>query len=103
MGSLLPSQAIPRAVEELLGVTDDDVDNISSFPRTVAGVCTAATLRQSKTGETKISVRSVPGYDSSAVTAKFGGGGHKGAAGATTSLPLEEAAEQIKNVMLEQA
>ena len=93
--------AIPRAVEELLGVTDDDVDNISSFPRTVAGVCMAATLRQSKTGETKISVRSVPGYDSSAVTAKFGGGGHKGAAGATTSLSLEEAEKAVKAAMLE--
>ena len=30
--------AIPRAVEEEIGVTQDDMDNISSFPRTVAGV-----------------------------------------------------------------
>ena len=92
--------AIPRAVEELLGVTDDDVDNISSYPRTVEGVCMAATLRQSKTGETKISLRAVPGYDAAAVCGCFGGGGHKGAAGATTSLPLEEAAKAVKAAML---
>ena len=89
------------AVEELLGVTDDDVDNLSSYPRTVEGVCMAATLRQSKTGDTKISVRAVPGYDAAAVCARFGGGGHKGAAGATTSLPLEEAAKAVKAAMLE--
>ena len=92
--------AIPRVVEELLGVTDDDVDNISSYPRTVEGVCMAATLRQSKTGETKISLRAVPGYDAAAVCGCFGGGGHKGAAGATTSLPLEEAAKAVKAAML---
>ena len=92
--------AIPRAVEELLGVTDDDVENLSSYPRTVEGVCMAATLRQSKTGDTKISLRAVPGYNAAAVCAKFGGGGHKGAAGATTSLPLEEAAEAVKEAML---
>jgi len=100
-GGKLALVAIPRAVEELLGVTDDDVDNLSSYPRTVEGVCMAATLRQSKTGDTKISVRAVPGYDAAAVCARFGGGGHKGAAGATTSLPLEEAAKAVKAAMLE--
>ena len=94
--------AIPRAVEDLLGVTDDDTDNISGYPRTVAGVCMAATLRQSKTGETKISIRAIPGYDASAVCAKFGGGGHKGAAGASTALSLEEAVKAVEVAMLEQ-
>lgn len=93
--------AIPRAVEDLLGVTDDDMDNISSYPRTVAGVCMAATLRQSKEGETKISVRAIPGYDAAAVCARFGGGGHKGAAGASTHLGLEEAAKLLESYMLE--
>ena len=92
--------AIPRAVEDLLGVTDDDMDNISSYPRTVAGVCMAATLRQSKEGQTKISVRAVPGYDAAAVCAAFGGGGHKGAAGASTHLGLEEAAKKLEEEML---
>ena len=93
--------AIPRAVEDLLGVTDDDMDNISSYPRTVAGVCMAATLRQSKEGETKISVRAIPGYDAAAICARFGGGGHKGAAGASTHLELEEAAKLLESYMLE--
>ena len=92
--------AIPRAVEDLLGVTEDDMDNISSFPRTVAGVEMAATLRQTKDGQTKLSLRAVPGLDAAAVCARFGGGGHKGAAGATMALPLEEAAFAVKEAML---
>ncbi len=92
--------AIPRAVEDMIGVTDDDMDNISSYPRTVAGVCMAATLRQTKDGETKISVRAVPGYDASEVCGRFGGGGHKGAAGASTHLGLEEAVKLLEEAML---
>ena len=93
--------AIPRAVEEELGVTQDDMDNISSFPRTVAGVCMAATLRETDDGGSKISVRAVPGYDATKVTEKFGGGGHKGAAGGSLKLPLEEAAKVVAKAMLE--
>ena len=93
--------AIPKEVEESIGVTEDDMDNISSFPRTVAGVCMAATLRQTADGDTKMSVRAVPGYDATVVTTKFGGGGHKGAAGASFKLPLEEAAKAVETVMLE--
>ena len=93
--------AIPRAVEEEIGVTPDDMDNISSFPRTVAGVCVAATLRETADGDTKISVRAVPGYDAAKVTEKFGGGGHKGAAGASLKMPLGEAAAAVEKAMLE--
>lgn len=93
--------AIPRSIEKEIGVTEDDMDNISSFPRTVAGVCIAATLRETADGATKISVRAVPGYDAARVTERFGGGGHKGAAGATVKLPLEEAALAVEKAMLE--
>ena len=92
--------AIPRAVEEEIGVTEDDMDNISSFPRSVAGVKMAATLRETSDGDTKMSVRAVPGYDATRVTVVFGGGGHKGAAGASFKLPLEKAAEEVEKVML---
>ena len=94
--------AIPRAVEDLIGVTDDDMDNISSFPRTVSGVRMAATLRQTREGETRISVRAIPGYDAARVCETFGGGGHKGAAGATTRLGLEDTAKLLEEIMLRQ-
>ena len=92
--------AIPKAVEESIGVTEDDMDNISSFPRTVAGVCMAATLRETSDGDTKMSVRAVPGYDATKVTVPFGGGGHKGAAGASMKKTLAEAVKLVEEVML---
>ena len=100
-GGTMAVCAIPRGIEEELGVTPDDMDNISSFPRTVAGVCVAATLRETAEGDTKISVRAVPGYDAAKVTEKFGGGGHKGAAGASLKMPLNEAALAVEKAMLE--
>ena len=93
--------SIPKSVELEIGVTEDDMDNISSFPRTVAGVCIAATLRETAEGATKISVRATPGYDATKLTVPFGGGGHKGAAGAFLQMPLEEAAQAMEKAMLE--
>ena len=93
--------AIPRAVEEAIGVTEDDMDNISSFPRTVAGVCMAATLRETKEGDVKLSVRAIPGYDATIVTSQFGGGGHKGAAGATMKMSLSDAALAVEKAMMD--
>ena len=93
--------AIPKAVENEIGVTEDDMDNISSFPRSISGVCMAATLRETREGDVKLSVRAIPGHDATIVTGKFGGGGHKGAAGATLKLSLEDAAAAVKAAMLE--
>ena len=87
---------IPAAVEAELGATEDDMDNICSFLRTLAGVKLAATLRETEDGQViKVSVRGVPGWDAAAVCAKFGGGGHKGAAGCSIRMPLAEAAEAV--------
>ena len=93
--------AIPKAVEESIGVTEDDMDNISSFPRTVAGVCMAATLRETKDGDVKLSVRAIPGFDATIITGQFGGGGHKGAAGASMKMSLSDAAAAVEKAMLE--
>lgn len=92
--------AIPRKVEQELGVNEDDMDNISNFPRTVAGVCIASTLRENADGTVKLSVRAVPGYDATKIAVQFNGGGHKGAAGARILLPLNQAAEAVEEVML---
>ena len=92
--------AIPRSVERELGVTEDDMDNISSFPRTLEGVKMAATLRETEDGA-KLSVRAVPGWDAARVAARFGGGGHNGAAGATLRLSLPQAAQAVEEAMLE--
>ena len=93
--------AIPKSVEEEIGVTEDDMDNISSFPRTVAGVCMAATLRENRDGTVKLSIRAIPTFDATRVAGVFGGGGHRGAAGATLKMGLSDAALAVEKAMLE--
>ncbi len=91
--------ALSAQVERDLGLTEDDLENVSGFPRSIEGVKIAATLRQTGDGFVKISVRALPGYDAAAVCAKFGGGGHKGAAGAILKAELEEAAAMVSMEM----
>ena len=87
--------ALPKAVEQECGAGEDDLDNISGFPRTIEGVKLAVTIREEGTGRVKMSVRAVPGQDASAPCAKFGGGGHKGAAGASMNMTMDEAVEAV--------
>ena len=86
---------LPKAVEIACGAGEDDLDNISGFPRTIEGVKLAVTIREEGTNRVKMSVRAVPGQDASALCAKFGGGGHKGAAGASMNLTMEEAVKAV--------
>lgn len=93
--------AIPKSVEQALELTEDDLENIASFPRTIAGVCMAATLRESADGCARASVRAVPGYNAAAVCEVYGGGGHAGAAGTDIRLPLTQAAAALGQTMME--
>ena len=90
--------AIPKAVEDT--VTRDDLEGIPGFLRSIEGVKMSATLRCTEDGS-KMSVRAVPGYDCTVICAPFGGGGHKGAAGASTTLPLEEMEQAVIRAMEE--
>jgi len=86
---------LPKATEQEFGANEDDLDNISGFPRTIEGVKLAVTIREEGEGRVKMSVRAVPGQDAAALCAKFGGGGHKGAAGASMNATLDEAVTAI--------
>ena len=86
---------LPKAVEIACGAGEDDLDNISGFPRTIEGVKLAVTIREEGTNRVKMSVRAVPGQDASALCAKFGGGGHKGAAGASMNMTMDEAVKAV--------
>lgn len=86
---------LPKAVEVECGANEDDLDNISGFPRTIEGVKLAVTIREEGIHRVKMSVRAVPGQDAAALCAKFGGGGHKGAAGASMNMSMDEAVAAV--------
>ncbi|NLJ32147.1 MAG: bifunctional oligoribonuclease/PAP phosphatase NrnA [Clostridiales bacterium] len=77
------------------GAREDDLDGISALPRQVEGVLIGVTLREKPAGGYKISLRAQKPVNASEICAKFGGGGHAGAAGCTLAVSLEEAKEQI--------
>lgn len=82
--------ALPDRVRAELGIVEDDIDDISGFGREIEGVEIAVMLRNE--GEnTKLSVRSSPAYNSAAICARLGGGGHRAAAGATVAGDMEAA------------
>lgn len=91
--------AIPLSVERELGVTEDDMENISGFPRTIEGVELAATLRQENENKVKLSVRCTPQWDASAVCAQLGGGGHRGAAGASVEMTMDDAVSTVISIL----
>lgn len=81
-----------------LGATRDDMDDISSIVRYIEGVELAIVVTQY--GEdAKVSVRSSRDYNSAALCAQFGGGGHAAAAGAT----LREDIESVRAKFVEAA
>ncbi len=94
-GGKLALIAIPREAEAACGVNEDDMESVSAYARNIEGVCLAVTMRSQADGRTKLSVRSAPSYDSAALCGLFGGGGHRGAAGASLDLPQSTAREKV--------
>lgn len=72
------------------GATENDCDDIAGIPGKVEGCVVSMVIRELEDGRTKVSVRSQPCFDSSAICAKFGGGGHKMASGCTIFASPEE-------------
>lgn len=94
--------ALPYSLTSSLNVAEEEIGGMAGFVRSIEGVKMAATLRESGEGRIYISLRAVPGYNCAAVAEKFGGGGHKGAAGGGSSLPLGEITEALTEEMLKQ-
>jgi len=94
---------MPEELAETLRVSQEDTGGMAGFLRAIEGVCMAATIRYSpEEACCVISMRAVPGYNAAAVCEVFGGGGHKGAAGGSIALPLQEAASALMTEMKKQ-
>ena len=88
--------AVTERMKEETGVTDDDLEGITSLPRKVEGVLVGVTIREKQNGLFKISVRTHAPIDASLICQKFGGGGHSRAAGcAIEGVTLEQAEQSL--------
>lgn len=94
-GGLVGVCTLTGTMLDALGATEDDVDDISGFPRTIEGVQVGVMIRELDASSTKISLRTGEDYNASAICALLGGGGHRAAAGATVQGTVEDAKRQI--------
>ncbi len=86
-----------------VGATDEDMEDIAAFAGQIEGVLHSVTIRESAPGECRLSVRSKAELlDAGAVCARFGGGGHKAAAGCTIKGTVAEAERAVIAAMAEQ-
>ena len=87
----------PYALKAALGLSDEHLDNLVEIGRSLIGVRVAISLRQpAPEGTFRASLRAAGSYDVSALAAKFGGGGHRKAAGCTVSAAdINEAMQKI--------
>jgi phosphoesterase RecJ-like protein len=71
------------------------MEGLASIPRQIEGVLLGITMREKEDGTFKVSVRSNKDVSASDFCLRFGGGGHKAAAGCTIVGDLET----VKNLL----
>lgn len=86
---------IPSTVLAETGASEDDLDAISSLPRTVEGVEISVTLKETEKGIVRVSLRTRGLANAAEICGHFGGGGHKQAAGCTIHGTLEQAEKAL--------
>lgn len=94
--------AVTQAMLESTGATLEDTEGLVDFLLGCRDVDVAIVLKQQQTGETKVSMRTIPGIDATRVVGVFGGGGHERAAGCTIEADPEGAAARLVPLAIEE-
>src|SRR5947209_20244212 len=78
---------------------DEDADGFVNYPLTVAEVEAVALLKECAPGVYRTSLRSKGDVNVARVAEKFGGGGHRNAAGCTLKGPWDEVEQEIVSLL----
>jgi bifunctional oligoribonuclease and PAP phosphatase NrnA len=81
------------------GASDEDADGFVNYPLTVGEVEAVALLKECAPGIYRTSLRSKGDVNVARVAEKFGGGGHRNAAGCTLTGNWEEAEKEIVGLL----
>ena len=98
-GGLVGVCTLPQAWINELSITEDDIDSISGFARSIEGVEIGVTIREVEGGMGKISLRTSPRFDACALCRELGGGGHSAAAGASVAGGIDAAKKAMLDVL----
>jgi len=87
--------ALTRQMFEETGADDEDIEGMIDILRTIAGVEIVILLREAGDDTIRISLRSKNSVDVGRLAERFGGGGHRRAAGIRMRAALDEAIDKI--------
>ena len=91
--------SVTAEMQEKTGCSGTELEGIAVISRSLEGVKAGITIKQTDKDEFKVSLRTFPPLDASEICKAFGGGGHKGAAGATVNGTLNEVKQKILDVI----
>ena len=100
-GGLVAVCCISQSLMDAIGATEDDADDISSFPRSIQDVEIGVLIKELRQGGAKISLRTGEDYNASEICGRLGGGGHPAAAGAQDDTGMEQAKKRILEAIAE--
>ena len=86
-------------MQQRAGATEEDGDGFVNYPLTCGSVEAAALLKECAPGVYRTSLRSKGDVNVARIAEKFGGGGHRNAAGCTLEGELEEAERTIVRLL----
>lgn len=86
---------VTTEMQEKSGCEPSDLEGVAVISRSVEGVLCGVSIKQSEPDTYKVSLRTYPPLDASAICGSLGGGGHVSAAGCTLNGSLEQVKEQI--------
>ncbi len=84
---------------KLSGSNEQECHAIYALPRQIEGVLVGVILKEKEDGTYGISLRTEGGIDASLICGQMGGGGHKGAAGASFDIPYDEGKARLLKII----
>lgn len=87
--------AVTLEMQRKTGCSGSELEGVAAISRSVEGVLAGVSIKQIEEDKFRISLRTYPPLDASAIGRELGGGGHKAAAGCTLMGDLPSVKKQI--------
>jgi len=86
---------LDRATLDSTEAESNDTEGLVNYPLNVEGIQLSAFFREDDNGSIRVSLRSKGKLDVASIASRFGGGGHRNAAGCTVEGDLETARKRV--------
>ena len=96
-GGRVATMDVTRAMMDESGADHFDTEGFANYPRLISGVLVGVLLRETETGNFRVSLRSKESVDVNEIARAFGGGGHQTAAGFRIKGDLVRIKERIRS------